>query len=267
MVREGVDHVPFCRRDVSDSRRLNPLLEKHREALLSFLTVPYIRMPLVLAFFTTGDRVNSLFDQGLQQILQAERVGGRWCWGVFGFFPGFGLADAKGDGFPLQGSMKLLCTEGRFEGGTATSCPTTHGWVIRTGLPLSRHRPFSPEPPNPDHDPCGKPRETAAPERPLSRGLPPVDITSSTSTQHGKAAPQHVEAPPVRSSSEAVILEPGKLLEPMNWAAAPVTWTAGRSRRVGWRPRIRAEERREGSRSEEKAFFQRNYHRKDGTLH
>ncbi|CAK9118523.1 unnamed protein product [Durusdinium trenchii] len=41
------------------------------EALLSFLTVPYIRMPLVLAFFTTGDRVNSLFDQGLQQILQA----------------------------------------------------------------------------------------------------------------------------------------------------------------------------------------------------
>ncbi|CAK9043903.1 Mycosubtilin synthase subunit A [Durusdinium trenchii] len=43
-------------------------------ALLSFLTVPYIRMPLVLAFFTTGDRVNSLFDQGLQQILQAERA-------------------------------------------------------------------------------------------------------------------------------------------------------------------------------------------------
>lgn len=32
------------------------------------------RMPLVLAFFTTGDRVNSLFDNGLQQILQV--------WGV-----------------------------------------------------------------------------------------------------------------------------------------------------------------------------------------
>ncbi|CAJ1416719.1 unnamed protein product, partial [Effrenium voratum] len=41
------------------------------EALLSFLTVPYIRMPLVLAFFTTGDRVNSLFDRGLQEILEA----------------------------------------------------------------------------------------------------------------------------------------------------------------------------------------------------
>ena len=41
------------------------------EALLSFLTVPYIRLPLVLAFFTTGDRVNSLFDSTLQEILQA----------------------------------------------------------------------------------------------------------------------------------------------------------------------------------------------------
>eukprot|EP00439_Symbiodinium_sp_Y106_P005937 s4972_g1.t1 len=41
------------------------------EALLSFLTVPYIRMPLVMAFFTTGDRVNSLFDRGLQEILEA----------------------------------------------------------------------------------------------------------------------------------------------------------------------------------------------------
>ena len=29
------------------------------------------RMPLVLAFFTTGDRVNALFDKGLQEILQA----------------------------------------------------------------------------------------------------------------------------------------------------------------------------------------------------
>jgi hypothetical protein len=41
------------------------------EALLSFLTVPYIRMPLTFAFFTTGDRINALFEEKLQQILQA----------------------------------------------------------------------------------------------------------------------------------------------------------------------------------------------------
>lgn len=34
------------------------------------------RMPLVLAFFTTGDRVNSLFDRGLQEILEARTAVG-----------------------------------------------------------------------------------------------------------------------------------------------------------------------------------------------
>jgi hypothetical protein len=41
------------------------------EALLSFMTVPYIRMPLTMAFFTTGDRVNTLFNNTLQSILQS----------------------------------------------------------------------------------------------------------------------------------------------------------------------------------------------------
>ncbi|CAK9023707.1 unnamed protein product [Durusdinium trenchii] len=41
------------------------------EALLSFLTVPYIRMPLMLAFFTSADRVNCLFSDTLRSILHA----------------------------------------------------------------------------------------------------------------------------------------------------------------------------------------------------
>ena len=41
------------------------------ESLLSFLTVPYIRMPLMLSFFTTADRVNCLFSETLRSILHA----------------------------------------------------------------------------------------------------------------------------------------------------------------------------------------------------
>jgi len=41
------------------------------EALLSFLTVPYIRMPLMLSFFTSADRVNCLFSDTLRSILHA----------------------------------------------------------------------------------------------------------------------------------------------------------------------------------------------------
>ncbi|CAE7628057.1 L [Symbiodinium microadriaticum] len=63
-------------------------------ALLSFLTVPYIRMPLVMAFFTTGDRVNSLFDRGLQEILEA----------FLGAFKGI-YRDPR---LPLKGSIGIL---------------------------------------------------------------------------------------------------------------------------------------------------------------
>lgn len=41
------------------------------ELLVSFLTVPYLRIPLVLSFFTSEDRIHSLQTQKLQKVLDA----------------------------------------------------------------------------------------------------------------------------------------------------------------------------------------------------
>ena len=41
------------------------------ELLLSYLTVPYIRLPLVLTFFASEERLHKLQSKSLRQILDA----------------------------------------------------------------------------------------------------------------------------------------------------------------------------------------------------
>ncbi len=52
----------------SFNERLN---EENAETLLSLLTVPYMRIPLVMAFFATKEHVNFLLSRDLQQVLQS----------------------------------------------------------------------------------------------------------------------------------------------------------------------------------------------------
>eukprot|EP00516_Mucochytrium_quahogii_P008420 CAMPEP_0203758104 /NCGR_PEP_ID=MMETSP0098-20131031/10854_1 /ASSEMBLY_ACC=CAM_ASM_000208 /TAXON_ID=96639 /ORGANISM=" , Strain NY0313808BC1" /LENGTH=3866 /DNA_ID=CAMNT_0050650355 /DNA_START=244 /DNA_END=11840 /DNA_ORIENTATION=- len=47
------------------------LSRQESEMLMSYLTVPYLRIPLTLAFFATGDRVTYLFSHELQALLRA----------------------------------------------------------------------------------------------------------------------------------------------------------------------------------------------------
>ena len=47
------------------------LRQRDSELLLSYLTVPYLRIPLVLEFFTTEDRVHALKDATLQKLLNS----------------------------------------------------------------------------------------------------------------------------------------------------------------------------------------------------
>ena len=45
--------------------------QRDSELLLSYLTVPYIRVPLVLRFFASEDRVSKLRSKNLQRILDS----------------------------------------------------------------------------------------------------------------------------------------------------------------------------------------------------
>ena len=55
----------------ADEKTGRPMLRpSDSEALLSYLTVPYLRQPLLLSFFTTQDRSNCLRQGTLQKILQ-----------------------------------------------------------------------------------------------------------------------------------------------------------------------------------------------------
>ena len=47
------------------------LSREESEALMGFLTVDYLRVPLVLGFFATGDRLTYLFNPELQRLLRA----------------------------------------------------------------------------------------------------------------------------------------------------------------------------------------------------
>ena len=49
-----------------------PALGQHdAELLLSYLTVPYLRVPLVVSFFATDDRIHSLQSHKLQLLFEA----------------------------------------------------------------------------------------------------------------------------------------------------------------------------------------------------
>lgn len=49
----------------------NTLSREEAEQLMSYLTVDYVRVPLVLGFFASRDRVTYLFNPGLQALLRA----------------------------------------------------------------------------------------------------------------------------------------------------------------------------------------------------
>ncbi|CAE7195129.1 unnamed protein product, partial [Symbiodinium microadriaticum] len=59
----------------ADEKTGRPMLRpSDSEGLLSYLTVPYLRQPLLLSFFTTQDRSNCLRQGTLQRILQASML-------------------------------------------------------------------------------------------------------------------------------------------------------------------------------------------------
>ncbi|MEY3597344.1 MAG: hypothetical protein RL543_1297, partial [Pseudomonadota bacterium] len=62
------DLPDFGSLEVGHSRALG---QQDSEMLLSFLTVPYMRVPLVVSFFSSDDRIHSLQSEKLQNILDA----------------------------------------------------------------------------------------------------------------------------------------------------------------------------------------------------
>ena len=50
---------------------MQKLGQRDSELLLSYLTVPYIRIPLVLTFFTTNDRIHKLALVKLRDMLDS----------------------------------------------------------------------------------------------------------------------------------------------------------------------------------------------------
>ncbi len=57
--------------DVGQSRALG---QQDSEMLLSYLTVPYMRVPLIMAFFSSDDRIHALQSRQLQQVLLDEKL-------------------------------------------------------------------------------------------------------------------------------------------------------------------------------------------------
>lgn len=56
------------------------LSKEESEAVLSYLTVPYVRIPLVVGFFSTRDRAAYLINTDLQALFSACLFeGGTWC--------------------------------------------------------------------------------------------------------------------------------------------------------------------------------------------
>ena len=55
----------------SSSRKQAHLSQRDSELLLSYLTVPYLRMPLVLTFFASNDRIHKLGSTKLRRILDS----------------------------------------------------------------------------------------------------------------------------------------------------------------------------------------------------
>ena len=70
----GRPGVPISEDDVLHCDRLptfgETLSRSESELLMSYLTVDYMRIPLVIGFFANSDRVTYLFDSGLQNLLR-----------------------------------------------------------------------------------------------------------------------------------------------------------------------------------------------------
>ena len=49
----------------------NCITQRDSELLLSYLTVPYLRVPLILSFFSTEDRIHCLKNEELKTLLEA----------------------------------------------------------------------------------------------------------------------------------------------------------------------------------------------------
>ena len=79
----GIDPSLITEDDVMHAETLphfsNTLSSEEAEALISYLTVPYARIPLILSFFSTRDRVTYLFNTELQDLIRAVVFeGGSW---------------------------------------------------------------------------------------------------------------------------------------------------------------------------------------------
>lgn len=57
----------------------NTLSREEAEQLMSYLTVAYVRVPLILGFFASRDRVTYLFNPGLQSLLRGVLFEGAKC--------------------------------------------------------------------------------------------------------------------------------------------------------------------------------------------
>jgi len=65
---DDILHIPNFKCFADTGERLQ---QKDIELLLSYLTVPYMRIPLVLGFFATNDRIHTLMDTNLRALLDA----------------------------------------------------------------------------------------------------------------------------------------------------------------------------------------------------
>lgn len=65
-------HIPTLPAFADDDGSFSVALgQRDSEMLLSYLTVPYIRIPLVLSFFATEDRIHALQSRQLQNVLES----------------------------------------------------------------------------------------------------------------------------------------------------------------------------------------------------
>ena len=69
--QNGGDRGAAAASTASSSRKQAHLSQRDSELLLSYLTVPYLRVPLVLTFFASNDRVHKLGSKKLRRILDS----------------------------------------------------------------------------------------------------------------------------------------------------------------------------------------------------
>jgi len=99
--------------DVMHADRLptfgDTLSREESEQLLSYLTVPYVRVPLIAGFFSSRDRVTYLFNPALQSLLRSVLFeGGPWLPHSLGY-----VGDATPSGLSLAIQPGGKDTDGR----------------------------------------------------------------------------------------------------------------------------------------------------------